>query len=137
MSTDTSFLEFLEELFAGLGHVRTRRMFGGHGVYFDGIMIALVADTRLFLKVDEVTKPDFLTAGCTPFVYEGGGRRIEMSYWSAPESAMDVADEMTPWARRAYAAALRKANAPAASRKRKPKKIPKPTHLRASADDRD
>ena len=31
-----------------------------------------------------------------------------MSYWSAPEEAMDSPDDMRPWARRAIAAALRK-----------------------------
>jgi len=104
---DRGFLEYLRELFAALGPVTIRAMFGGHGVYFDGRMIALVADQSVYLKVDDETRPRFEAAGSAPFVYAGKGRAVAMSYWRAPDGAMDAAHDMLPWARLAHAAAVR------------------------------
>lgn len=108
MKNDDGFTEFLRELLEPLGTVVTRRMFGGHGVYCDGVFIAIVIDGRLFLKVDADTEPAFASAGCAPFVYESKGAPIAMSYWSVPEEALDSPAQMLPWARLAMAAARRK-----------------------------
>jgi DNA transformation protein len=105
---DDGFLEFLHELLEPCGPVSTRRMFGGHGVYCDGVFIAIVIDGRLYLKVDEQTKDRFRAVGSAPFVYEMRGKTVEMGYWNAPEEALDSAEQMLPWARLAIEAALRK-----------------------------
>lgn len=108
MRADEGFLEWLRELLEPIGRVGLRRMFGGHGLYLDGLFVAIVVDGRPYFKVDADSQADFVAAGCAPFVYESGGKRVEMSYWSVPESALDSAEDMRPWARRAIAAALRK-----------------------------
>ena len=105
---DEGLLAHLRELLDPLGKITMRSMFGGHGVYCDGVFFAIVIDGRLYLKVDDATRAKFKAAGCAPFVYQGKGTPIEMSYWSAPEQAMDSAEDMRPWARLAIAAALRK-----------------------------
>lgn len=114
---DDGFIDFLHELLEPLGRVSSRRMFGGHGVYVDGIFIAIVVDGRLYLKVDEQSKAAFVAAGCAPFVYEHKTRVIEMSYWSVPEEVLDSPEQMQPWAKLAVAAALRKPAAVKAARK--------------------
>lgn len=86
---------------------RLRRMFGGHGVFCDGVMFALIADDLLFLKVDDATRPDFLAAGCTPFIYEKAGKPVAMSYVSVPEDAHENVEALRPWALLALAAANR------------------------------
>ncbi|AMP07109.1 TfoX/Sxy family protein [Collimonas pratensis] len=111
MSRNDAIIDYIRELLEPFGAISARRMFGGYGIYHDSVMIGLVADSTLFLKTDELTRPQFAAAGCRPFVTESKGKPIEMSYWSAPEDAMDSANAMTPWARLAYAAAVRKANA--------------------------
>lgn len=111
MSPNDAIIDYIRELLEPFGAISARRMFGGYGIYHDSVMIGLVADSTLFLKTDEQTRPQFAAAGCRPFVTESRGKPIEMSYWSAPEDAMDSAAAMTPWARLAYAAAVRKANA--------------------------
>ena len=108
MKNDDGFIEFLHELLEPEGTIATRRMFGGHGVYCDGVFIAIVIDGRLYLKVDAESEPTFAAAGCTPFVYQSKGAPITMSYWSAPEQALDSPEQMQPWARLALAAARRK-----------------------------
>jgi DNA transformation protein len=96
---------FACELMSGVGRIAARRMFGGHGLYHDGRMVALVADGRLYLKVDAQTRAAFEAAGSSPFVYAGKGKPVTMSYWLAPDEALDDPSAMTPWARRAIEAA--------------------------------
>jgi DNA transformation protein len=95
------------ELFAPLGAVRAKRMFGGHGFYIDELFIALIAGERLYLKADAETTADFAAAGSAPFVYDSGAKPITMSYWAAPPEALESPAAMAPWAQRAIAATLR------------------------------
>jgi DNA transformation protein len=82
-------------------------MFGGAGLYRDGIMFGLASDGGIFLKADAETQGRFRAAGSRPFVYAKGGKEITMSYWSMPEEALDDSDELRGWAELAFEAALR------------------------------
>lgn len=104
-------VEYLLELLAPLGSMQARRMFGGWGVYTDGIMIGLVAGEALHLKVDEQTRAAFEAVGGAPFVFDTKGKSVATSYWSLPDEALDSPEAMQPWARMALDAALRKAAA--------------------------
>jgi len=103
----SEFVEYLKEVFREFGPISARRMFGGHGVYFDGVMIGLVADDTLYLKVDEQSAPEFIDYGLTQFMYPKGDKMVGMSYYLAPEEALEDPSEMRLWAQRAYDAALR------------------------------
>lgn len=102
------YLDYLHDLFSAFAPVTTRAMFGGHGVYRDGVILALVIDELLYLKVDDQTRAAFEAAGSAPFVYEAKGKRVPMSYWTVPDEALDSPQEFRPWAQRAWEAALRK-----------------------------
>jgi DNA transformation protein and related proteins len=104
-------IEYLPDLFADFGAVAARPMFGGHGIYREGVLIGIVLDETLYLKVDAQTRPAFEAAGCVPCIYTRQRTPITMSYWSVPEGAMDSAQAMLPWARLAHGAALRKSKA--------------------------
>ena len=106
MSRD--FIDWLQELFADFGPVSARAMFGGHGLYHDGVMFAVAIDDGLYLKVDGHTQAAFEAQGCAPYVYMQTEKPLTMSYWSAPAAAMDSPQAMLPWARLAHEAALRK-----------------------------
>jgi DNA transformation protein and related proteins len=88
-------------------------MFGGYGFYAGDVFMALIAFDRLYLKVDTRTQALFAQAGCEQFVYGGNHKTATMSYWTAPDEAMDSAEAMTPWARRAVQSALIALNAKA------------------------
>jgi DNA transformation protein and related proteins len=90
----------------GRGGARAKAMFGGHGLYLDGLFVAIVVADRLYLKVDAATRPAFEAAGCEPFVYQAAGRTVAMGYWSVPAEALESPALMQPWARRALQAAL-------------------------------
>jgi len=118
MARQDSFVEYTLELLEPLGPVRARAMFGGWGLYSGGMMFGLIAEGRLYLKVDDVTRPAFEAAGGEPFVYQGAQKPTTMSYWTAPTDAQDDALALLPWARRAVEAAQRAAakKKPAAKR---------------------
>jgi DNA transformation protein len=100
----------IQELFSQFGPVSVRRMFGGAGIYADGIMIGLVADGLIYLKVDEATAPDYEREGLPPFTYTSGNRReTTMSYRRMPDRLYDDPEELVRWARGALAAAKRSA----------------------------
>lgn len=116
MSVGASFKEFLIEQMAGFGPVTIRPMFGGAGIYHDGLMFALVDDEVLYLKVDESSRAAFEAENLPPFVYSKKDQKIDMSYFRSPERCMDDADEMARWCRMAYVVALK------AAAKKKPRK---------------
>lgn len=104
---------YAQELFAPLGTVRTKAMFGGWGFYVDDLFIALVAWDTLYLKADADSQAPFVAAGCQPFrCTQPDGREFVMGYWSAPDEALDSPAAMEPWARRAIACALRNRKPP-------------------------
>lgn len=108
MAVSAEFGEFLKEQMAGLGPVALRRMFGGAGVFLDGLMFALVVDDVLYLKADEPGRAAFEAEGLAPFSYATkNGEHTLTSYWRAPERCLDDPDDMTLWCRRAYDAALK------------------------------
>jgi DNA transformation protein and related proteins len=105
MSDD--FVDYVMELLGPFGTVRTRRMFGGYGVYLDGLMFAIVSEDTLYLKADEMNRIEFEQAGCEIFGYARKGKRATLGFFCAPGDAMESPELMLPWARTAYAAALR------------------------------
>ena len=121
MPLSDSFRELLIEHLAPLGQVQIRRMFGGGGVYLDGLMFGLVDDDRLFLKADASNRGQFEAEGMGPFVYDGKGKPITMSYWQVPERLYDEPDDLIAFARTALAVAKK-----AAATKTKPKARQKP-----------
>ena len=107
MPAKDAFASYCAELLSGLGTVRVKRMFGGHGIYLDDLFIAIVTGETLYLKADAETTPRFQAAGSTPFVYSAKGRKVSLHYWAAPVDAMDSPALMRPWAQLAVQAALR------------------------------
>ena len=114
MGHGDEFADFVLELLAPLGGVSRRRMFGGHGIYRDGVMFALIADDTLYFKTDATSRGEFEAAGLDPFRYARQGRPVALSYHRAPDAAFDSPHAMRPWAERGFAAALRGRKAPRA-----------------------
>ena len=100
----------IRELFNEFGPVSVRRMFGGAGVFVDGLMIALVSEGVIHLKADAETIPSFEGEGLGAFTYATkNGRHKLTSYWRMPERLYDDPGELARWARDAHAAARRSA----------------------------
>jgi DNA transformation protein and related proteins len=112
--------EGLKALFEPFGLVTVRRMFGGSGIYAEGLCFAIEADGEVYIKADALSRAVFSAAGSSPFTYVMNGKPKSMSYWRLPEIAHDEADEMRRWAGMGLEAARRAAETKG-DRKRKPK----------------
>jgi DNA transformation protein and related proteins len=122
MAVSADFLEHLKDQLAGLGHVTSRRMFSGAGLYCDGVIFALILRDTLHFKVDDGNRAAYVAEGLGPFTYEARGRTVEIgAYWRVPERLLDEPDEMLEWARAALAAGHRAANAKRPKPRRKSK----------------
>lgn len=102
------YVEFVRETLEPFGEVHARRMFGGYGLYHQGLMFALIADDALYLKTDEQSVHWFRDRGLTAFEYLKQGKPTRMSYYSAPEEMFDDPDEAVRWATRAFQSARRR-----------------------------
>jgi len=104
------FTQYCCELLSAAGPCVAKPMFGGFGISTDGLTIAILADLghgeKLWLKASPETTRQFECAGSERFSYLVKGKARSMGYYSAPNEAMESANEMAPWARLALAAAL-------------------------------
>jgi DNA transformation protein len=119
--------DFIRELFSQFRPVTVKRMFGGAGLYCEGVMFGIVFDGAIYLKVDETSIPNFEREGSQPFVYtraKSSGRvgRSSLSYWRLPDRLYDDPDELAAWAARALAIAERKKVVPRARKASLPTK---------------
>ena len=95
----------LRDIFASVGAVRVKRMFGGFGISRDERTFAVVIGGELYLKADALTAVKFREAGSRPFTYERRGRPVSMGYWTVPSEALEDPDAMRPWAELALSVA--------------------------------
>jgi DNA transformation protein and related proteins len=100
--------EHISELFFQFRPVTVRRLFGGAGIYAEGIMFGLVSREVIYLKADAQTCPAFEREGSAPFSYQRRGeKRAIMSFWRLPERLYDDPEELAAWAEQALAVARR------------------------------
>lgn len=115
----------VEDLFGDIGTVSARAMFGGFGVYHNGVMFGLIAESELYLKADDTNEALFRTIGSTPFVYTGHKRgSITMSYWKVPPEIFERKSELLALAESAIDASVRVRGATKGKSKTAPR--PKP-----------
>jgi len=110
MANTPDFIAHLLELMRPSGRATARAMFGGHGVYIDGLIVAIVVADTLYFKTDEETRGAYAQRALEPFSYTTKhGKAYAMSYHRAPDEAVESAAAMLAWLRPALGAALRNA----------------------------
>jgi DNA transformation protein len=71
--------------------VTSRAMFGGHGIFKDDVMFAIVdSERRLYLRADATTAQAFDAAGST--------QHARMPYWEVPEPILEDPEQLREWA---------------------------------------
>ena len=110
MKKHSEFIEFLNETFEEFGLIDARKMFGGYGIYCDGVMFGLVEKNTLYLKADESTQKQFESRGLSQFQYARAGKVVKMSYYKAPEEVYDDREKAAVWASLAYEAAIKQSS---------------------------
>ncbi|MBV8466960.1 MAG: TfoX/Sxy family protein [Burkholderiales bacterium] len=108
MPKENEFVSWLCEQLSPMGTVKGRAMFGGWGIYCDGLCFAIVDDEVFYLKTDQETVARFEAAGSSPFVYTmKDGKQMSMSYWRIPDEALEDRVDLIEWSRTGLGAALR------------------------------
>lgn len=109
MAVSDEFLDYVIDQLAGWGEVSARKMFGGAGLYCDGVMFGLIADDVAYLKVDDSNREDFVKAGSSAFnPYPEKDKSVVMSYYEIPADVLEDRELLGKWAERAMAVALKK-----------------------------
>jgi DNA transformation protein len=116
MSVSPSYKAFVLDQLSAAGTVTAKAMFGGVGLYCQGLFFALIDDDTLYLKVDDATRPEFERLGSQPFRPFGEDSHT-MQYYELPADLLEDREAVRPWVDRALAAARRKAS----GKRRRPK----------------
>lgn len=116
MPVSSDYLQYVLEQLARVPRVTSRRMFGGIGLYSDGVFFGIIDNDTVFFKTDDDTREAYVARGSEPFRPYKDRPDVSMSYFQVPADVLEDTDELVPWAR----AAVRVAAA-SAETKRKPK----------------
>jgi len=107
MSKQNEFCEYLMDRLAPLGAPSYRFMFGGYGIYLDGLIVGLVVDDVLLLRADEENRREFEARGIGPFRPYPDKMTSTMPYYTVPEDVFEDQDAFLEWAGRSREAGLR------------------------------
>jgi len=106
-SRKQAFASHIAELMADFAPVQIRPMFGGFGIYWQGLMFALIAQDKLYFKTDDDSQGKFDARDLAPFTYEVNGKVSRLRYHEAPTEVYDEPEHMAVWARLGYECAVR------------------------------
>lgn len=110
MTASAEYTEYVLELLAPLGPVRTGRFFGGVGITDGAIQFAMIMGNSLYFVVDEGTRKKYEQAGMQPF-HMRPKRRIQVrKYFELPEEILTDPAELRIWANEAMGVARKKPN---------------------------
>jgi DNA transformation protein len=99
MAVSESYREFVLEQLGRVMPVTGKSMFGGFGLYANGLFFALIAEDRLYFKVDGTTRSDFERLGMEPF--RPFGEDSAMGYYEVPVDVVEDPLQLAPWMKQA------------------------------------
>jgi len=108
MSVTPSYRDYVLDQLGQVLPVTARAMFGGLMIYAEGLPFALIAEDRLYFKVDDGNRPAFEAQGQGPFLPFGDATK-PMAYYELPEEVLEDTEELLPWVQGALSVARRRA----------------------------
>jgi DNA transformation protein len=81
-------------LFAPLGKIKSRSMFGGFGIFADDNMFALTVNDTLFIRANPEMEKRFKQKGYKPYVYKKKGFPVVTKYFALPQEYWDHQDKI-------------------------------------------
>ena len=109
MPVSDEYLTYVIDQLECLGPVQSRRMFGGAGLYCEGLFFAVVADDVLYFKVDDSNRKDYEDEGMEAF-QPFPDKSMVMGYYQVPIDALESKETLAAWAEKALRVAERKAD---------------------------
>jgi len=111
MAISESYKEYVVDQLGRLGFVTVKRMFGGAGIYYDGLIFGLFADDVLYFKVDDSNRSDYERVGMEPF-QPFDDKPMVMQYYEVPVDILEDRELLADWARKALVASRNKHTKP-------------------------
>jgi DNA transformation protein len=105
MGVSGDYVSFVLDQLAGVKRLTSKRMFGGVGLYRDGVFFAIISADTLYFKVDAANRPDFEQRGMKAFRPYADKPQVSMSYYEVPADVLEDPEQCVAWALRAVAAA--------------------------------
>ena len=105
MSVSQQYQDYVIEQLSAIGYVTAKKMFGGVGLYADGIFFALIANDTLYQKVDDTNRQDYESAGMDAFRPYPDKTRT-MQYYEVPVEVLEDEEVLNDWAKKSIAVAL-------------------------------
>lgn len=99
---DESFKDFVLDQLHDLGDVDCRRMFGGYGLYDNGVFFGIISQARLYFKTTPSSRIAYVQRGMQPF--RPNARQTLTSYYEVPVDILEDHALLTRWAQQAVAA---------------------------------
>ena len=88
---------------ASLDDITSQAMFGGVGLYWQGVIFGIAFQDRLYLKVDDRSRDDYLARGMEPF--RPNERQTLKAYYEVPPAVFADREELLSWVKEAIRAA--------------------------------
>jgi DNA transformation protein len=109
MAVSAGQIDYVKGQLERLGPVTVKKMFGGAGLYADGLFFGLIdSSDAVYLKVDDTNRADYEAAGSAVFhPRTSGGKTMAMPYMTVPEDVLEDPDALAAWARKAIAVAAK------------------------------
>ncbi len=126
MTVNAEFRDYILELCEPFAQVMAKSMFGGCGLYLCGIFFAILTGDTIFLKADDETRDDFIKADLPVFTYTAQVKPRSLSFYAAPEQALEEPEQLESWVRKAVTAGDRAAKKKATKKTGKKKSWPPP-----------
>ncbi len=99
MAVSQSYRVFVLEQLGRVTPVTGKSMFGGFGIYAQGLFFGLIAEDRLYFKVDDATRPEFEKRRMEPF--RPFGEDSAMGYYEVPADVVEDVAQLETWMRKA------------------------------------
>ena len=96
------YVAYVLDILSPFGTISARAMFGGYGIYKDGVIVAIVVNDELYFKVDQSNKAQYEELESEPFTYESHGKRATMSYWKVPAEVLEDKKRLPQWLQQSY-----------------------------------
>ncbi len=106
MNRNTGFLQFvIEEVLAECEGITNRGMFGGYGLYQNGIIFGMIIQDQLYFKVSDSTREEYIAKGSNPFMYQRKDKKlVSLGYYTVPEDIVENRQEIAGWVEKAVLA---------------------------------
>ena len=91
MKAGHEYLDFIMEELSPIGDIKSRAMFGGYGIFHQGLMFALISEDALYFKVSESNRDMYKRAQSKPFPHG-------ISYWEVPTDVLEENTKLHEWA---------------------------------------